>query len=50
MKREYTPMDVRVVGTVSTVVNKSGTFCDLSTQFETKTFDEGSGNCAAHED
>lgn len=44
MKQEYIEMDVQHVGTVSTVVNKSGTFNDLSSQYESKTFDTGEGN------
>lgn len=47
MRREFTPMEVKFVGTVSNVVNKSGTYCDNSSQFESKTYDAGSGNCEA---
>lgn len=42
-KKEYTPMKVEQVGEISRIVNKSGTYADLSQNFETKTFDAGGG-------
>lgn len=44
MKKPYEGMNVRYVGVVSTVVNKSGSYSDNSSNFEAKTFDSGAGN------
>lgn len=44
MKKDYETMKVELVGAVSNIVNKSGTFNDLSQNFESKTFDAGGGN------
>ncbi len=49
MKKTFEPMTVSFVGELNKVVNKSGTFCDSSQQFELKSFDDGSGQepCSA---
>ena len=47
MKKHYTPMDVRTVGVVSTVVAKSGTYCDNSSQHESHKNGPEGGECAA---
>ena len=43
MKKMFEPMAVSFVGALNNVVNKSGAFCDLSQNFETKSPDDGGG-------
>lgn len=43
-KKPYSKMTVKLVGKVNTVINKSGCYNDNSTQFDTKTRDNGGGN------
>jgi hypothetical protein len=43
MKKPYEEMKVNHVGAVSQVVAKSGNYMDCSKNFESKTFDAGSG-------
>lgn len=44
VKEAYEKMTVSLVGAVNTVVNKSGCDSDLSTNFQSKTDDQGDGN------
>jgi len=43
MKKAYEPMKVTLVGKISNVVNKSGSYTDLSQNFSGKSPDEGEG-------
>ena len=43
MKKPYASMEVKQVGAISNIVNKSGTYLDISQNFEGKTFDAGGG-------
>lgn len=43
MKKPYEEMKVNLVGAVSQVVAKSGSYLDCSQQFDTKGPDEGGG-------
>ncbi len=45
MRTPYEGMQVMRLGTVGTVVNKTGAECDNSMQFETKSPDQGGGTC-----